>query len=57
MWSTAQRHKKIHRFKTINQFAMANSVCWHGHVLNKEDSHALRRAVGFVAEGKGGKGG
>ena len=25
--------------ETIDQLAMANSVCWHGHVLRKEDGH------------------
>ena len=26
---------------------MANSVCWYGHVLRREDSHVLRRALDF----------
>ena len=29
--------------ETIHQLAMANNVCWHGHVLRKEDGHVLRR--------------
>ena len=28
--------------ETIDQLAMANSVCWYGHVLRKEDSHVFR---------------
>ena len=24
---------------------IANSACWHGHVLRKEDGHVLRRAL------------
>ena len=27
---------------------MANSVCWHGHVLRREDGHVLRREDGHV---------
>ena len=29
--------------KTIDPFAMANSVHWHGHVLRREDGHIWRR--------------
>ena len=31
----------------MDQLAMANSVCWYGHVLRKADSHVLRRALGL----------
>ena len=27
--------------ENIDQLAMANSVCWYGHVLRREDSHVL----------------
>ena len=40
--STAERWKKIYRFyvmlglkETINQLAIANSVCWYDHVLRR----------------------
>ena len=36
--------------ETIDQSAMANSVCWYGHVLRKEDGHVLKRALVFGAE-------
>ena len=36
--------------KTIDQLAMANSVCWYGHVLRGEDGHVLRRALHFEVE-------
>ena len=32
---------------TVDQLAMANSVCWYGHVFRKEDGHGLRRALDF----------
>ena len=38
--------------ETIDQLAMANSVCWHGHVLRREDGHILRRALDFEVEGQ-----
>ena len=40
----------------IDQLAMANSVCWYGHVLRKEDGHVLRRALYFEVEGQRKKG-
>ena len=42
--------------ETIDQLAMANSVCWYGHVLRKEDGHVLRRSFHFVFEGQRMKG-
>ena len=33
--------------ENIDQLAMVNSVCWHGHVLRREDGHVLRRALFF----------
>ena len=38
--------------KTIDQLAMASSVCWYGHVLRRENGHVLRRALDFVVEGQ-----
>ena len=38
--------------ETIDQLAMANSVCWYGHVLRREDGHVLRRALDFDVEGQ-----
>ena len=37
---------------TIDQLAMANSVRWDGHVLRREDSHVLRRALDLKVEGQ-----
>ena len=58
MWSTAQRQKKIYGLdvhlrlsETIDQCAMANSVCWHGHVLRREDGHIIRKALNFEVKG------
>ena len=42
--------------ETIDQLAMANSVCWYGHVLWREDGHALRMVLGFEVKGKRKKG-
>ena len=36
--------------ETIHQLAMANSVHLNGHVLRREDSHVLRRALDFEVE-------
>ena len=41
---------------TVDQLAMANSVCWYGHVLRREDGHVLRRALDFEVEGQRKKG-
>ena len=38
--------------KTIDQLIIANSVHWYGHVLRREDGHALRRALDFEVEGQ-----
>ena len=38
--------------KTIDQLDMANSICWHDHVLWREDGHVLRRALYFEAVGE-----
>ena len=44
MWSTPQRWKKAKDLmlmlglnKTVDLFAMVNSVHWYGHVLRRED--------------------
>ena len=31
--------------ETLNKLNMVNSVCLYGHVLRREDSHVLRRAL------------
>ena len=31
--------------ETMDQLTTANSVCWYGHVLSREDGHDLRRAL------------
>ena len=36
--------------ETIDQLAMANSDCWYGHMLRREDSHILRNALDFEVE-------
>ena len=38
--------------ETIDQFAMANSVCWYGHVLRREDGHVLSWVLDFEVEGQ-----
>ena len=40
--------------ETIDQLAMANSVCWYGHMLRREDGHILRRALNFKVIEKAG---
>ena len=42
--------------ETIDQLAMANSVCWCSHVLWREDGHVLRRALDVEVEGQRKKG-
>ena len=41
---------------TIDQLAMAYSVCRYGHELRREDGHILRRALYFEVEGERKKG-
>ena len=36
--------------ETIEQLAIASSVCWYDHVLRREDGHILRRALNFEFE-------
>ena len=43
--------------ETIDQLAMASSVRWHGHVLSREDGHALGKALEFQVEGQKKNGG
>ena len=38
--------------ETMDQLALANSVCWYGHVLRREDGHVLRRALIFEVGGQ-----
>ena len=40
----------------IHQFAIANNVCWYGHVLQREDGHFLRRQLYFEVESQKMKG-
>ena len=48
MWSAAQRLKRAMDMmlmffnESIDQLAMANSVCLYGHVLWREDGDVLR---------------
>ena len=42
--------------ETIHQLTMANNVHWYGHVLRREDSHNMRRALDFEVECKRKKG-
>ena len=36
--------------ETMDQLAMANSVCWYGYVLRREDDHVLRSGLDFEVE-------
>ena len=38
--------------ETMDLLALANSVCWYGHVLRKDNGHILRRALYFEVEGQ-----
>ena len=38
--------------ETIDHLAVANSVCWYGCVLIREDGHVLRRALCFEVKGQ-----
>ena len=40
--------------EAVDQLAVANSICWYGHVwlLRREDCHILRMALGFEVEGQ-----
>ena len=40
----------------IDQFAMASSVCLHGHLLRREDGHAIGRALDCEVEDQRKKG-
>ena len=41
---------------TIDLLAIANSVCWYGYVLRREDGHVLRTALDFEVDGQRKKG-
>ena len=63
MWSTAQRQKRsmdlmsmLGLNETIDQLAMVSCVCWHGHVLGREDGNVIRRALDLEVEGQRRKG-
>ena len=36
--------------ETIDRLAMANHVCWYGHVLRREDGDVFRRTLDFEVE-------
>ena len=38
--------------ETIDQLAIANGVCWYGHMWRREDGNILRRTLDFVVEGQ-----
>ena len=40
--------------ETMDQLAMANSVCWYGHVLRREYGHVLRWTLYFEVKGRKG---
>ena len=42
--------------ETIDQLAIAVSVCWYGHVLRREDGHVLRRAFDLEVDDQRRKG-
>ena len=42
--------------ETIDQLAIANSLCWYGLVLRREDGHVVRRALDLELEGQRMKG-
>ena len=33
--------------ETMDQFALANGVCWYSHVFMREDGHILRMSLQF----------
>ena len=37
--------------ETVDLLAMANSVRWHGHVMNREDGHVMR-TLDFEVDGQ-----
>ena len=42
--------------ETMDQLAMASSVCWYVQVLGMDDGHILRRTLDFKIEGQSKKG-
>ena len=42
--------------ETIDQLAIANSVCWYGYVMRRDDVHVLRKALDFEVHGQRKKG-
>ena len=40
----------------LDQLAIANSGCWYGHVLRREDGHMLKMALDIEVEGQRKKG-
>ena len=40
----------------LDQLSMANSVCWCGHALGRDDGHGLRMALDFEVEDQRKKG-
>ena len=60
MFGVQLKHRKISMtlmlklglHETIDQLAMANSLCWYGHVLRRDDDHVLKMALDFEVEGQ-----
>ena len=38
--------------EAVDQLAIANSLCWYGHLLRREDGHVMRRAFDFEVVGQ-----
>ena len=43
------------KVEIVIDFAVENSVHWHGYVLRREDGHVFREALDFEVEGHGKK--
>ena len=63
VWSTAQERKRSNDFmlmldlnEAIDRLSMANNLCWHGHVLMREDGQVLRTALDLEVESQREKG-
>ena len=51
MKSTKDLIQMLDLNETMDQLAKANSVRWYGHVLRKDKSNILRKALYFIAKG------
>ena len=59
MYSKAQRQEKDQGLDAdvglelaINQLAMAKSVHWYGHVMRRENSHVITKALDIKLKGQ-----